>query len=300
MGVPTADQKFFTNATDRWQSIVIGDLEDVVFGGGRSSLGCTYPQSVDDLHICASFGTIDGAGRILGYASPSYTRGTQGLTVAGEMKFDSADIPTLRTGNLAAVILHEMGHVLGIGSLWGGHGLQGSSASGCPYRGPAANAEYRAVSGCAAVPPETDGGDGTACGHWDERCLRNELMTGYLNPSGTVKNPLSRITVASLADLGYEVQYTYADTFTKLDLDPSCTCNGPSRQLRDRGPRRQLSADGLALAQEFGRDILAQAKLPTAVRSSGEEDNDIVYVGNREVVVFVEENGSFFDVVVNI
>src|SRR5262249_31094748 len=38
-----------------------------------------------------------------------------------------------------------------------------------------------------------------------------EVMTGYLN-NGT--NPLSRVTVASLADLGYQVNMNAADAYT--------------------------------------------------------------------------------------
>jgi Leishmanolysin len=316
LGIPPEDQLFFTNAAARWQSIVIGDLPDVAIGSGvLSPGGCLFPDTIDDLHICATYGTIDGPGRILGYSSPSYTRGPTGLTVAGEMRFDSDDIATLKTGNLAAVVLHEMGHVLGIGSLWGLHGLTTSNGQpgNCPYRGPKANAEYKAISGCPAVPPETDGAGGTACGHWDEECLQNELMTGYLNPTGTVKNPLSRITIASLADLGYEVRYTSADSYTKKDLNPSCVCSkggrGRGRQLQwsnATGPieaihrqRRQLSAEAHAEAVQFGKNILAQTKLPTTVRSSSSgKSEDFVFVGNREVVVYVEEEGSFFDVVV--
>ena len=36
----------------------------------------------------------------------------------------------------------------------------------------------------------------------------NELMTGFL---GTGRNPLSRMTVAALQDLGYEVNYDAAE-----------------------------------------------------------------------------------------
>jgi Leishmanolysin len=314
LGIPAEDQRYFTDATARWQSIVIGDLSDIYVGDGvKSPGGCTFPSTIDDVHICALYGAIDGPGRVLGYASPSYTRGPTGLTVAGEMRFDSADVATLKNGNMAAVILHEMGHVLGIGSLWGPHSLitSNSQSGTCPYRGPKANSEYQAISGCPAVPPETDGGGGTACGHWDEECLQNELMTGYLDPTGNVKNPLSRISVASLADLGYEVRYTYADSYTKKDLNPSCICSNGGRQLlRTNGTaisdgtrtskRRQLSSEAHAEAVQFGKNILANAKLPTSTRSSSGGDADFFFVGNREVVVYVEEEGSFFDVAVTI
>ena len=48
------------------------------------------------------------------------------------------------------------------------------------------------------MPP---GGSGTAGGHWRETTFKTELMTGFLN-SG-VKNPLSRLSVGTLQDMGY-------------------------------------------------------------------------------------------------
>ena len=93
------------------------------------------------------------------------------------------------------------------GSLWKDDGLlQGPlTASGRIFNGPNALREYKAYRGpgviaAGGVPVETDGGAGTADAHWDDETFANELMTGYLSNSG---NPLSRMTAASLIDLGY-------------------------------------------------------------------------------------------------
>lgn len=59
---------------------------------------------------------------------------------------------------------------------------------------------------------EADGGSGTALSHWEESVFANELMTGWYNSGQT--NPISRITVASLADLGYEVNMDAAESYT--------------------------------------------------------------------------------------
>jgi len=61
---------------------------------------------------------------------------------------------------------------------------------------------------------ETDGGAGTAGGHWDDECLREEVMTGYLSSN----NIFSRITVGGLEDLGYEVDYNAAEPFDASNL----------------------------------------------------------------------------------
>ncbi len=60
------------------------------------------------------------------------------------------------------------------------------------------------------VPVANRGRAGTFGGHWRESVFGNELMTGFLD--GGV-NPLSRMTIASLEDLGYSVNYDAADPF---------------------------------------------------------------------------------------
>jgi hypothetical protein len=58
---------------------------------------------------------------------------------------------------------------------------------------------------------ENTGGSGTANVHWRESVFGNELMTGWLSGS---TQPLSRITVGSLADIGYQVDMNAADQYT--------------------------------------------------------------------------------------
>jgi hypothetical protein len=54
-------------------------------------------------------------------------------------------------------------------------------------------------------------GVGTAYSHWRKATFANELMTGIL---GLPPNPLSAVSVASLRDLGYQVNDALADPFT--------------------------------------------------------------------------------------
>lgn len=112
--IPDVDQGIFRNATQRWEGILRGDIYDVSIGK-LSSLGngCVLPDVVDDLFICAAYDDIDGPRRILGSAGPQKVR-ANGLSITGFMRFDAADIEFLKgNGNFQAVILHEMGHILG-------------------------------------------------------------------------------------------------------------------------------------------------------------------------------------------
>jgi hypothetical protein len=65
------------------------------------------------------------------------------------------------------------------------------------------------------VPVENTGGPGTADGHWRETVFRNELMSGFISAAG---NPLSRLTAASLGDMGYKVDLAAAEPYVLPNL----------------------------------------------------------------------------------
>ena len=201
-----SQQAVFQQAADRWSQIILGDVPDVNIPG----IGL-----VDDLSIEATAPAIDGPGGILGQAGPTFLRTGTLIPAAGIMQFDSADLAALEaSGQLVDVILHEMGHVLGIGSIWEALGLSIDLGTADPrFVGPEAIIQYNSLLGRSVVdiPIANTGGPGTFGGHWRESDLDNELMTGYLN-SG-VANPISTITIGSLADLGYVVDLTAADSY---------------------------------------------------------------------------------------
>ena len=199
-------QAVFKQAAYRWSEIIVGDLSPV-------------PGQVADVVINASGPSIDGVNGILGQARPTALRsdGTD-LPYRGEMMFDSADLAAMTSnGTLYNVILHEMGHVLGFGTLWTYEGLLTGAGTATPlFVGTNALREYRTLSGkptATGVPVENGGGAGTANAHWSESVFNAELMTGYAEAAG-VGMPISRVTVGSLQDLGYTVNYAKADSYT--------------------------------------------------------------------------------------
>ncbi len=187
----------FKAAAERWEEIITADLPDV----GR----------IDDLLIKARVISIDGRSGTLGEAGPTDLRSNGGLPYQGSMELDRADVKAMAAnGTLTAVIMHEMGHVLGLGTLWDQFDFVDRGKAG--YTGRNALEEYRTLSGhgsAAYVPLETGGGSGTASGHWSERVFGDEIMTGYVNGD----MPISRVTIGALEDLGYSVRYGQADAF---------------------------------------------------------------------------------------
>ena len=135
------------------------------------------------------------------------------------MSFDTADLAQMQAnGTLVDVITHEMGHVIGIGTIWKDKGLLAGAGSTDPtFTGANAKREYGILRGTGAtvVPVENIGGPGTRDSHWRESVFRNELMSGFI---AAPNNPISKMTVASLKDLGYVVNLNAAEPYALPNL----------------------------------------------------------------------------------
>ncbi|WP_067462270.1 leishmanolysin-related zinc metalloendopeptidase [Actinomadura macra] len=215
-GLSDTQQAAFAGAADRWAHVIVGDLPDIEIDG----------DLIDDVLILAQGQAIDGVGHVLGQAGPTHARraadGTWLQPCKGHMAFDTADLGQMETeGTLLDVITHEMGHVLGVGSMWGLQGLVSPPPDALEnpvFNGPAAMTEYGLLldgGEARPVPVENQGGGGTARVHWRESVFANELMTGFVGAAG---NPLSRLTIAGLQDLGYQVDLDAADDYALPNL----------------------------------------------------------------------------------
>ena len=132
-------------------------------------------------------------------------------------------------------------------------------------------------------------------------------MTGVINFGGN--NPLSRITVGSLEDLGYtNLVYSAADRYTASDLGSGCNCrrralaDSSSTLLRSSGKKgrpRKLSEETRAYAYQKGLEFLRDdpsnvasvvaGLLNTTTGTKSLNSDDALYVGNRMVSVLVQD-----------
>ena len=115
---------------------------------------------------------------------------TSQLPVLGFMQLDADDVTRLeQNGDLVDVILHEMGHVLGIGTLWGNFdtllvnpSLPSNPGADTHFAGAAAIAAFDAAGGTAytggaKVPVDNQAGVGSSDAHWRETVLRLEPLS---------------------------------------------------------------------------------------------------------------------------
>ncbi len=240
---PTDEQRAaFESAAARWMAVIVNDLPNGVFTRDILPESCggipgdTTPIPVDDLFIYARVGAIDGVGGTLAQAGPCLGRSAgAGAPAVGVMSFDSADIVSLeQAGLFDETILHEMGHVIGIGTYWDtlidNPSLPASPGADTVFTGAFAQDAYVSIDGAdvpTPVPADNSAVAGSADAHWRESVFTNELMSPSLDFADT-SLPLSLVTVASLSDLGfYDANAAAADFFSLAPTLRAPTPEGP-------------------------------------------------------------------------
>jgi hypothetical protein len=177
-------------------------------------------ETIEGLIVYVLVTSIDGAGGTLASAGPCLVRSESKrfLPALGVMRFDEADVVNLQAADrLQLVVLHEMLHVLGFGTIWEDNVLiSGSGTADARFVGPrarlaCANTHAGGTPCATTVPVHSVDGPGSAYAHWRESLFTNELMTPFLNAGAA---PFSSMTVESLGDLGYTVAATHTNAYT--------------------------------------------------------------------------------------
>ena len=170
------------------------------------------------------------------------------FTTNGEFNINTSYVSSMRTNEfsngkneLYYTVLHEIGHILGIGPYWNQNWIlnepmtayQENNVQKWYYTGTNAFEAYKSYfpdisNNFLGIPIEDNGGSGTANVHPEEDDARDttssdryingnlhpglyhELMTGWLNP---IPAPMSKVTIGFLHDLGYNVDYSQAEYY---------------------------------------------------------------------------------------
>eukprot|EP00122_Pirum_gemmata_P004020 Pgem_evm1s3643 len=241
---PTKYDHFFEEAAAKWRCIITSN----------HSLEITY-----------SLKSLDGPGGLLGQASPSEADDDTYLPTVALMEFDTDDLEVmLKDGIIDDTILHEMAHSLGVGTLWGNipesvkvrgnlinypkcNAANESDTEAFLYLGEKAIAAYHKLGFAGELTVENGYGAGSKCLHWDEDIFPYELMSPIVNP--VVKNLVSELTLATLEDLGWEVDHSKADP---MDIESSGACFIQSYNINDCADKlSKQNLDKCGLAKGF-------------------------------------------------
>eukprot|EP00924_Labyrinthula_sp_SR-Ha-C_P009421 maker-scaffold_2-snap-gene-23.7-mRNA-1 protein AED:0.00 eAED:0.00 QI:235/1/1/1/1/1/2/88/423 len=210
-------------------------------------------ENIQDLTIVAVIEEIDGFGGLLAFAGPCYISSRYELPLFATMKFDSEDLEDVaKYDKLNDLVLHEMMHTLGFGTLWdpfpgssgdyitstdvledavydinGSGDIVGRHGDNQPkYVGEAGVRAYQEltgekqgflpiqgtrVNGEKAFDEQKDEGVGSIDKHVDKDTFQDALMTYFMNFDN--RTPLTKMSIASLADLGYTVDDSVADEY---------------------------------------------------------------------------------------
>ena len=236
-----AEKAIIQRAARRWEEVIVGDLPDVDYSNEPKEWQEWYDESleakivvndvIDDVRIFINDVDLgdngpDGRGGSVG--SSLRTRYDEvkktwiwGLPEIGAVMINNNTsgrytLNKLRNpdehyeyyeGHFLHLVIHEIGHVLGIGS-W--YGLLNTDADP-HFTGPLAIKAFDQAGGTnykgAKVPVE----EGGWWGHWRESVFGDEVMS--TSPTRPFNNSLSAITIQALADLGYKVDVSKADPY---------------------------------------------------------------------------------------
>ena len=131
-----------------------------------------------------------------------------------------------------------------------------------------------------------------------------------MGPVESSLSALSRISIGSLADMGYQVDYSQADPINPNFFGSQCRCNrrleegdfpfGSATNMTsgEAAPRRELSEAGRAEAEAFGLSVLAENQEKIEQVQGLFPEESFLDIGGHVISVLYEEDGVAYDVVV--
>ena len=242
-------ENIIKSALQKWDNIIVKHPKDT--NPGDTKIHITFSVSEMDAgtlgyaYVDYVYFDDNNNNRIIDYSDNIYT--SSGFIALSTSSYNSMISETRTDGNttLYYVLLHEIGHIVGIGPYFGFNNsptqyfTEDDGTSKKYYIGTNALEKYRMYMNnpsLVGIPIEDDGGAGTANVHPEEQRITSgnsrhigdhihegldeELMTGWTE-SGTIVMPLSAITIGFLEDMGYVVDYSYADEYRGINVDAS-------------------------------------------------------------------------------
>ena len=226
------EQELWHRVAKRWEAAIRSELPDYEFSEawfgecGGHSIEIPAGEQIDDLRIYVAMPDeiISGRQKVLGTGGARLLRSSSFPIIGCVEMLKNLHLPW-------AIGLHEVGHVLGIGTIWHSSGMLRDLNADAHFAGPKAIAAFNQADRTnyqgAKVPTEPDGV------HWRTDILQDELMAHAASSDN-----LSAITLQALSDLGYSVDLSAADPHVLFpyitipaakpvaDAEPFCSLEG--------------------------------------------------------------------------
>ena len=226
----------FQQAARHWETIITEGLADVNFSANPHNFFSLQGETivvddmVDDLRIFVEGGDLSDRGTIVGLAGPFYVRSGNptGLPAVGNIVIDPDFIDRLQAREplwqeerlLRNLMLHETAHALGFGTLWPNRDLIHDHLGDAYFSGELAIQAFNVAGGenyrGNKVPVEFSSETCGAGAHWREgvfQGVHRQFGVEVMEPAMHREHVLSAITIQSLADLGYVVDVSRADSY---------------------------------------------------------------------------------------
>ncbi len=258
----------YRNAAEKWMRVLAGtELPDMPVGA-EIPVGCwddvsdRRVDSVDDLLLVVAVGAFESPTTIAAAGSCRW-RADSLLPWMGSVKFNERYLTEIEAdGGLEEVVLHEMGHTLGISRFyWRRFDLLANPTltwfiftwihnpgEDAHFTGPLAAEAFDEAGGTNytdgdKVPLANCKGSGSGDSHWrelywseevgDSNCREGEILLGgeLMSPTYNfgVRARLSNITIQALADMGYTVDASEAESYSLPE--PGAERADPERML---------------------------------------------------------------------
>jgi hypothetical protein len=221
----TAEQQTAVRAAvNKWTRALSKDFGDFRFNYPANACFPGAPQMNETHHnplIFVSVGPIDGGFGSLALSRICAVSGRDTLPIISQIQLDAADMVSMEVqGILQGVITHEIGHALGFTpGTYTPRSLAGGGTTDPYFSGATARAEFTKHGAWytgMTVPLENRNGNGPNDPHWRYEVFRDELMVGEIAVG--LRTPLSSITLGYFQDLGYQVDFSVADSYEVTPL----------------------------------------------------------------------------------
>ena len=232
----------------KWRSVIRtappGEFVNLQVGECRNAVPVS--QFINGVRVLVKLDTLPS--RLAGLGGPCVMR-ANGLPLVGTVSLNFLNYNSLNDRKLDDLLQHEVGHVLGLGTLWNrgrfSDLVNGDSSATDPiFVGPNALVAFTRLGRSTQFARRRVPLQLGALGHWRIDAFASELMAPALS---AIVQPTSAVTVGALRDLGWTVEPEAYDEYTL----PDAVVSGAA------SPRMQSAAGPLLLSLD-GDELLPQ------------------------------------------